>query len=137
MLRIRLTRVGKKDQPRYRLVVAEKTAPIKGKFVEILGHYNPFNKEAQFNKERIMHWLNTGATCSNTAAKLLLADGIKHKLVVFVKKNKKSKNIEEKNEGTQEDNQVAKPEAQANEVESPTETSSANEENKPEEEKTA
>ena len=52
MLRIRLSRVGKKNTPIYKVVVAEKTRPVKGKFIESLGMYNPGNKDNTINVER-------------------------------------------------------------------------------------
>ena len=63
MLKIRLTRVGKKNKPHYRIVVCEHTAPIKGKFVEILGSYDPHAKEngAVLKKDRIDYWVDKGA----------------------------------------------------------------------------
>lgn len=78
MLRIRLTRVGKKNRPQYRIVVAEHTWPIKGKFIEILGFYNPFIKEKKIfiDSERVKYWLSKGAKFSQKL-KLLLA---KHNL---------------------------------------------------------
>ncbi len=82
MLTIRLTRVGKKNYPAYRVVVTQKTAPVKGKYLEKLGHYNPKTKELFVNKEKVTKWLNVGAAPSNTVAKLFKQQGIKHKLIV-------------------------------------------------------
>ncbi|MEK7184244.1 MAG: 30S ribosomal protein S16 [Patescibacteria group bacterium] len=81
MLRIRLRRTGKKHQPHYRIVVAEHTAPVSGKYVEVLGHYNPRSKELVLQDEAVMGWLNKGAQPSNTIARLLLKKGMKHKLI--------------------------------------------------------
>jgi small subunit ribosomal protein S16 len=66
MLKIRLTRLGRKKQPTYRIVVANATSPRDGKFLEIVGNYNPMLKnenEPKFNLniERLVHWLETGA----------------------------------------------------------------------------
>lgn len=77
MLKIRLTRRGKKKQPVYRIVVAEHTMPIKGKFIEMLGFYNPKNKEIGLNKEKIEKWLKNGAKPSDTVAMLLKKNDIK------------------------------------------------------------
>lgn len=82
MLRIRLTRTGKRHQPHYRIVVAEHTAPVKGKFIESLGHYNPRSKELVVNSEQTTAWLNKGAQPSNTVARLLTKSGMAHKLIV-------------------------------------------------------
>lgn len=91
MLRIRYTRVGKKDQPHYRVVVAEHSRPVQGKFVEILGHYNPFTKKAVLDKEKIELWLKKGAKPSNSVARLLKKEGFKHKSIVIVEFKKKPK----------------------------------------------
>ncbi|MCA9388839.1 30S ribosomal protein S16 [Candidatus Berkelbacteria bacterium] len=85
MLRIRLRRTGKKHQPHYRLVVAEHTAPITGKYVAILGHYNPRTKELVTKDKEILNWIDKGAKPSNTVAKLLTKQGLKHKQIVIHK----------------------------------------------------
>lgn len=76
MLKIRLQRVGKKNSPSYRVVLAEHTAPPQGKFQEILGHYNPRKKEKSFKKERIEHWLSKGARLSPTVYNLLVDEKV-------------------------------------------------------------
>ncbi len=76
MLVIRLQRVGKKNQPSYRVVLAEKTAPVKGKFIEILGNYNPRMKTSAFKKERILYWISKGAQASPTVHNLLVSGKI-------------------------------------------------------------
>lgn len=81
MLRIRLRRTGKKHQPHYRIVVAEHSAPVSGKYVEVLGHYNPRSKELVLEDQQVTMWLDRGAQPSNTIARLLLKKGMKHKLI--------------------------------------------------------
>lgn len=76
MLKIRLQRFGKKNQPSYRVVLVEHTAPPKGKFLEILGSYNPKSKQKEFKKERIEHWLSKGVQLSPTVHNLLVDAGI-------------------------------------------------------------
>jgi len=76
MLKIRLQRIGKKNAPSYRVVLAEHTAPPQGKFLEILGFYNPRKKEKSFKKERIEHWLSKGAQLSPTVFNLLVDEKI-------------------------------------------------------------
>jgi small subunit ribosomal protein S16 len=78
MLRIRLRRTGKKKQPQYRLVVADQRAPRDGKFVEIVGHYNPRTtpKELVVKEERIKYWLSVGAMPSETVHRLLHKEGL-------------------------------------------------------------
>lgn len=73
MIAIRLTRKGSKKKPVYRVVVAEKTAPRDGRFLEILGHYNPVPTPAEFqlDLERVNHWLSKGAKPSDTVRRLI------------------------------------------------------------------
>jgi small subunit ribosomal protein S16 len=78
MLKIRLRRSGKKNQPQYRIVVAEHTAPVSGKFVEKLGHYNPHTKSLTLDKEKVLAWINKGAQPSNSLAKLMKKAQISH-----------------------------------------------------------
>ena len=76
MLAIRLTRTGKKNQPAYRVILAEKTSPVRGKFIEILGHYNPRLKEKRLDAERIKYWISKGAQVSPTVHNLLVSEKI-------------------------------------------------------------
>lgn len=73
MLRIRLRRTGAKKQPRYRVVVAESSAPRDGAYVEVLGWYNPQSKPAQIvlNSEKANAWVAKGARPSDRVAYLL------------------------------------------------------------------
>lgn len=67
-VRIRLTRIGRHKRPFYRMVVADSEAPRDGKFIEILGTYDPLEEKAavKINTERAVHWLNKGALPSDT-----------------------------------------------------------------------
>ncbi len=85
MLAIRLRRTGKKGQPNYRIVVADNQAPILGKYIEMIGHYNPFTKTIVLNKEKALDWLKKGAKPSNTVAKLMLKQDLKHDSIVVKK----------------------------------------------------
>ncbi|PIU79262.1 MAG: 30S ribosomal protein S16 [Candidatus Moranbacteria bacterium CG_4_10_14_3_um_filter_44_15] len=76
MLKIRLTRKGKKNKAFFRLVIAEHTAPIKGRFIEALGFFNPHTKEKNLKADRIKYWLEKGAQCSDSAYNLLVKEGI-------------------------------------------------------------
>lgn len=76
MLKIRLTRRGKRNKAFFRLVVAEHTSPIKGRFLEALGFFNPHTKEKSFKADRIKYWIGKGAQCSDTAHNLLVKEGI-------------------------------------------------------------
>jgi small subunit ribosomal protein S16 len=73
VLTIRLARVGTKKKVSYRLVVTEKSLPRDGRFVEVVGHYDPRRKPAAvtLDHERIQHWLRRGAQPSDTVRSLL------------------------------------------------------------------
>lgn len=68
MLTIRLSRIGKKKKPFYRVVVIERTRPRDGRIVESVGTYDPLKKPAEIklNAERVKHWLGVGAQPSDT-----------------------------------------------------------------------
>lgn len=78
MLRIRLSRAGKKKRPAYRIVVADSRAPRDGATVDIIGHYDPLTDPATIviNEEKAQHWLERGAQPSEAAAKLLAKKGV-------------------------------------------------------------
>lgn len=78
MVRIRLRRVGAKGQPSYRLVAASKEAPRDGRFLEILGFYNPRTEPAtiQLKEDRIYDWLGKGAQPSESAMQVLKTAGL-------------------------------------------------------------
>lgn len=73
MLMIRLSRIGKKKHPHYRVVVTEKTRPRNGRFVEIVGTYDPSKKPAAVNldRERVQYWISKGAQPSDTVRSFL------------------------------------------------------------------
>lgn len=77
-VRIRLSRHGKKKAPFYRLVVADSRSPRDGRFIEILGTYNPLTNPAEIkvNSERAEYWLKNGASPSDTAKILLMKAGV-------------------------------------------------------------
>ena len=68
MLCIRLSRVGKKKQPFYRVVVIDRRKARDGRFVEVVGTYNPLKNppDVQLDADRVKHWLGHGAQPSNT-----------------------------------------------------------------------
>ncbi len=72
MLTIRLSRIGKKNQPLYRLIISEKTKDPYGRALEILGSYNPFTKQLQVKNDKIKYWLSKGAQMSPTVNNLLI-----------------------------------------------------------------
>ena len=73
MLSIRLARFGKKKMPSYRVVVIDKRRPRNGRFVEIVGTYDPLKKPAaiKLDTERIQYWLGCGAQPSDTVRSFL------------------------------------------------------------------
>jgi len=128
MLIIRLTRTGKKNSPSFRIVVIEKTAPPKsGKFLEILGNYNPRllakvsqkrpassaggsasgGKEINLKKERIDYWLSQGAQTSAAVHNLLINQGI-IKGAKIKKKIRDKKKKEKPAKGEKEEKEIKK-----------------------------
>ena len=80
MLVIRLQRTGRENLPTYRIVVAEKQKPVKGKFLEIIGHYLPAQESPVFEVDtaRVEEWVKKGAIPSDTVARLLRKHGMKN-----------------------------------------------------------
>jgi len=78
MVKIRLRRMGAKKQPTYRFVVADARSPRDGRFIEILGHYNPRvePREIVVNEEKAKAWLAKGAQPSDTVRRLFAEKGI-------------------------------------------------------------
>jgi len=76
MLTIRLSRVGKKNKPMYRLIISEKIKDPYGKALEILGSYNPHSKELQVEADRIKYWLSKGSGMSPSVNNLLIEKNI-------------------------------------------------------------
>jgi small subunit ribosomal protein S16 len=76
--KIRLARVGSKKNPIYRVVVADSRSPRDGKFIEIVGRYNPQTDPStiEFDEEKVKGWLSKGAQPSNTVARLLKVKNI-------------------------------------------------------------
>lgn len=94
MLVVRLKRVGKKNKPTYRIVVAEHSNAVNGPFVEDLGFYNPHTKTISIDKDAVTGWMNKGAKPSNTVARLLEKEKVKHKSIVVLKYKKAPKKKE-------------------------------------------
>ncbi len=102
MLTIRLQRIGKKNNPTYRLVISEKARDTQGRNLEILGSFNPHAKEGGLvpNTERIQYWLSKGAQASSTVHNLFLKAGIisgeKKKKSVYISTDRAAKLAEKK-----------------------------------------
>jgi small subunit ribosomal protein S16 len=78
MVKIRLRRMGAKKQPTYRFVVSDARSPRDGRFIEILGHYNPRTepKTVVIDEEKVKIWLAKGAQPSDPVRRLLAARGL-------------------------------------------------------------
>ncbi|MFH1192459.1 MAG: 30S ribosomal protein S16 [bacterium] len=91
MLQIKLSRIGKKKMPTYRLVILEKGRDPYGNTLEILGNYNPRAKKGEFKIDRIKYWLSKGAQTTDTVTNLFIANKIiegKTKKSYKIKKSK-------------------------------------------------
>jgi small subunit ribosomal protein S16 len=77
-VRMRLARVGSKKNPIYRVVVADARSPRDGRFIEIVGRYNPQTDPStiQFDEDKVKDWLSKGAQPSDAVARLLKAAGV-------------------------------------------------------------
>ena len=77
MVKLRLMRMGKKKQPTYRVVAAESRAPRDGRFIEIVGHYDPRRDPSTIviDNDKAVAWLKKGAQPTETVAKLLKISG--------------------------------------------------------------
>jgi len=95
MLIIRLFRIGKKNQPSFKIVVTDKKNPSRGgRFVEEVGFYNPLSKEKVLRKERVQYWLGQGVKPSPTVHNLLVKEGIlTGKKIPKHKKSKKKETV--------------------------------------------
>lgn len=78
MVKIRLRRIGAKKQPTYRFVVADARAPRDGRFIEILGHYNPRTepRTVVVDEAKAREWLAKGAQPSDTVRRLFAEKGL-------------------------------------------------------------
>jgi small subunit ribosomal protein S16 len=78
MVKIRLRRIGTRNKPIYRMVAADERSPRDGKFIEIIGHYNPLTEPATFvvDEEKALKWLKYGAQPTGTALRLLTKAGV-------------------------------------------------------------
>ncbi len=108
MLKIRLQRVGRKNNPAFRVVVTDsKRGPKSGDNVELLGSYNPNSNNIQIDGDRVKYWTSVGAQVSDTMHNLLIREKIIEgkKINVLPKKNpiikentEEEKEVEEKKE---------------------------------------
>lgn len=132
-----MQRIGKKGQAYFRLVVTEHTTRPKGKYLELLGSYDPHKNSLTAKADRVKHWMSQGAQLSPTANNLLLKNKLIEGEQVTVwkpKKNLKAKpteevKITEKAEvKASEPEALAEPDTSASEPETPTPTETSTEE---------
>ncbi len=85
MVRIRLRRTGQRHQPSYRIVAADIESPRDGRFLEILGSYNPLTDPFTLDvkEDRIYHWMKNGAQPSDSVVQLLKSTGIMDRFARF------------------------------------------------------
>ena len=105
-VKLRLTRMGKKKQPAYRVVAIDSHTKRDGEYIELIGTYNPLTKPAtvKLNEEVALKWLSEGASPSDTVRNLFKEAGIMKKFADSkVKPSKK-----EKKEEVKEEKKVAK-----------------------------
>lgn len=78
MVRIRLRRMGKTKRPTYRIVVADQRSPRDGRFIEIVGHYDPVRqpKVLEIKQDRVRYWIGVGAQPSDSVVKLFKQVGL-------------------------------------------------------------
>lgn len=102
MLMIKMSRIGKKKKPVYRLTIAEKSRDPFGKALEILGTYNPFTKNLSVKKDRIVYWLSVGAGMTPTVNNLLIENKIieGEKMTASKKGKKQTKTAGKKKEAS-------------------------------------
>lgn len=123
MLKIRLSRTGRKNYPSYRIVVAEHSDPIKGRFNEIIGHYIP-NREPkvlEYDEKKIREWIDKGAKPTDTVASLLKNAGVTGMEKYIEPRNKKRK----KKNAPDEEEAPAAPPAEEKKEEKPEEKEEA------------
>ena len=87
-VRIRLTRMGAKKKPVYRIVASDSRRPRDGQYIELIGTYNPTNDNVVINEEVAMKWLNQGALPTDTVRNLLSQKGIMKKFAESKKETK-------------------------------------------------
>ena len=82
-VKIRMTRIGRRHRPFFRINAIDSRTPRDGRILEKLGHYDPIEKDPEkqivLNRERIEYWLSQGAIPSEAVSDILLRHGIKHK----------------------------------------------------------
>ena len=87
-VKLRLTRMGAKKRPTYRIVATDSRRPRDGQYLELIGTYQPLDEQVKINEEVALKWLNTGAVPTDTVRNLLSKEGIMKKFTDSKKKGK-------------------------------------------------
>ena len=97
-VKLRLRRMGAKQKPFYRIVAADSRSPRDGRFIEVVGTYNPIKNPAEITikEDRVLSWLNNGAEPTETVRSILSNQGVMKKFADSKKKSKKVTKKEEK-----------------------------------------
>jgi|GEM_PF-911040 len=107
MLRIRFSRTGRRNRASFKIVLAENTFPVKGRFIEQLGSYDPHLKKAVIKKERVLYWLEKGAQVSDSVYNLFIKEGVlegeKRRIRIKSSSKAKGEQKEEKQEIEQQE----------------------------------
>ena len=120
MLKIKLSRIGKKNKPMYRLIISEQAKDPYGNSLEILGSYNPHSKELQVKQDRIKYWISQGAQMTPTINNLLVGqkiiEGDKVKASKAKKKKKETEESAKPKEEAKKEIPTTEPEVKKEEV---------------------
>ena len=87
-VRIRLTRMGSRHKPVYRIVASDSRRPRDGQYIELIGTYNPANDEVKVNEDVALKWLKQGALPTDTVRNLFSKKGVMAKFAESKKENK-------------------------------------------------
>lgn len=87
-VKLRLTRMGAKKRPTYRIVATDSRRPRDGQYLELVGTYAPLDSQTKINEEIALKWLNNGAVLSDTVRNLFSQAGIMKKFADSKKKGK-------------------------------------------------
>jgi len=118
MLKVRLQRVGRRNDPSFRVVVTDSTrGPKSGKYIEMLGSYNPRQKRVALNEDRIKYWMSVGAKVTDTMHNILVKEKITSGKKINVLPKKKPIKKEVAKETTKEKVEVEAEDSQESESE--------------------
>ena len=85
-VKLRLTRLGAKKRPTYRIVATDPRRPRDGQYLELIGTYQPLDEQVKIDEEKALKWLNTGAIPTDTVRNLFSKEGIMKKFADSKKK---------------------------------------------------